>query len=55
MFVFFFVSTILYISILSIISDLNIFLNDFFWTFAVFVVLYFTAQIVYKGITLPHE
>lgn len=51
----FFVSTILYISILSIISDLNIFLNDFFWTFAVFVVLYFTAQIVYKGITLPHE
>lgn len=46
----FFVSTILYINILSIVSDINIFLNDFFWTCAVFIIFYFIAQLVYKGI-----
>lgn len=51
----FFVFIILYISILLIIFDLNIFFNDFFWIFVVFVVLYFIVQIVYKGIILLYE
>lgn len=54
-FFFFFVTTFLYYNIVSIISDLNIFLNDFFWNCAVFFVLYFTTQLVNKGLAIYHE
>lgn len=50
----FFISTFLYINILSIISDLNIFLNDFFWTCIVFILLYFLAQLTHKGMLLRY-
>ena len=44
----FFVSTIMYCNILSIISDINIFLNNTFWALFSFFFIYFVSQLVSK-------
>ena len=44
----FFIITILYINLLSIVSDINIFLNNTFWSIAMFLVAYISAQVVLK-------
>lgn len=44
----FFIMTILYINLLSIVTDINIFLNNTFWGIAIFLVVYILAQVVLK-------
>lgn len=51
----FFLSTYLYLSVLSIISDINIFLNDFFWNCVVFILFYFLSQLVCKSLAIKYE